>query len=68
MNLDAIIALALMTHVLRSEYYELHHVDEKIFRNFLMGKVIVDCICDKGLFISWTIFCVCSGDIYHIKS
>lgn len=39
-NLDAIVALALApTCVLELDYYEsVHHMDERIFNTFLIGK------------------------------
>jgi hypothetical protein len=69
MNLDTIIALALIKGDLSSDFDELHHVDEIIFDNFLIGKVKVDCIlCMKSLFISCIMFCACLFDPPIINS
>ena len=69
-NLDAIIALALMKSVLSSDYYELHHVDDIIFDNLLIGKIKVDCILcmEEGLFISCIMFCACLFDPLTMNS
>lgn len=68
--LDAIIALALMKSVLSSDYYELHHVDDIIFDNLLIGKIKVDCILcmEEGLFISCIMFCACLFDPLTMNS
>ena len=47
--------------------YELYPIDEKNAQCLSHWKVKVDYTCNKGMFISWFIFCVCSVGIYHIE-
>jgi hypothetical protein len=51
-NLDFVIALDSMMHVLGLDKHELHHMEEKKNpRHLSYWQIEVDCVCNKDLFI-----------------